>query len=122
MNHCHFSIFLNRNQTMLLTKKYLNHPNYKLDESHKTINIMLFQVLMNIVAVFLKFAIWVVLALVAVPYGVFIVLWKTFPTFTTDGSFWFWSVFSILTIIAYVILWKPLLWIVGTISALGAGN
>ncbi|SHG44676.1 hypothetical protein SAMN05444372_10632 [Flavobacterium micromati] len=83
---------------------------------------MLFQVLMNIIAVFLKFAMWVLFAVVAVPYGVFIVLWKLFPVFTNDGSFWFWSVFAVLTIIAYVILWKPILWIVGTINALGAGN
>ena len=83
---------------------------------------MLFQVLMNIVAVFLKFALWVIFALVAVPFGVFIALLKMFPIFTNDGSFWYWTVFSILIVIAYVILWKPILWIVGTISALGAGN
>ena len=77
---------------------------------------------MNIVAVFLKFALWVIFALVAVPFGVFIALLKMFPIFTNDGSFWYWTVFSILTVIAYVILWKPILWIVGTISALGAGN
>ena len=83
---------------------------------------MLFQVLMNIVAVFLKFALWVIFALVAVPFGVFIALLKMFPIFTNDGSFWYWTVFSILTVIAYIILWKPILWIVGTINALSAGN
>lgn len=83
---------------------------------------MLFQVLLNIIAGFLKFAMWVFAALVAVPYGIFMLLHKMFPVFTQDASFWFWSVFAIFTIIAYVVLWKPILWIVGTISVLGAGQ
>jgi hypothetical protein len=44
------------------------------------------------------------------------------PVFTHDNGFGFWTVFGIFTIIAYVLLWKPILWIVGTISILGAGQ
>ena len=83
---------------------------------------MLFQVLLNIIVFFLKFVMWVFAALVAVPFGIYMLLHKMFPVFTQDASFWFWSVFAILAIIAYIILWKPIFWIVGSISVLGAGQ
>ncbi len=83
---------------------------------------MLFQLLLNLIVFFLRCAIWVLVALVAIPYGIFMLLHNIFPVFTQDAGFWWWSVFSILTIIAYVVLWKPILWIVGTIGVLGAGQ
>ena len=83
---------------------------------------MLLQVLSNIIVVILKFAMWVVVAIVALPYGIFMLLQELFPLFTQDGGFWFWSLFGVLTIVAYVILWKPILWIIGTVSVLGTGH
>lgn len=82
---------------------------------------MLFQILLNIIVFLLKFVMWVFAALVAIPFGILMLLHNMFPVFTQDASFWFWSVFAILTIIAYIILWKPILWVVGVISVLGAG-
>ncbi|WP_262916159.1 hypothetical protein [Flavobacterium algicola] len=38
-----------------------------------------------------------------------------------EAGFGFWTVFSLLTILGFVILWKPILWFVGTFSALSAG-
>ena len=83
---------------------------------------MLFQVLLNIIAFLLKYVLRVVFALGAVPVGVFMFLTKVFPEFCVGLDFWFWSVFSILSIIGIVVLWKPILWIMGAISVLGAGG
>ncbi|MFH6936004.1 hypothetical protein [Flavobacterium sp. FlaQc-30] len=44
-----------------------------------------------------------------------------FPEFTLAYDFSFWVVFSILSIIGFVILWKPIVWTVGIIQTLGAG-
>jgi hypothetical protein len=83
---------------------------------------MIFQVLLNIIVFFLKCAIWVLIALVAVPYGVFMLLHTMFPVFTQDASFWFWSVFGIITIVAYVVLWKPILWLIGIFQLFGGAG
>lgn len=83
---------------------------------------MLLQVLSNIIVIILKFAIWVVVAVAAIPFGVFMLLKNLFPLFTQDAGFWFWSLFGILTVVVYVILWKPILWIIGTVSVLGTGH
>lgn len=80
---------------------------------------MLFQLLLNIIVFFIKCIAWILVGLVAIPYGVLMLLNHWFPVFTHDGSFWFWSVFGILTIVAYILLWKPLLWIVGIFQMLG---
>jgi hypothetical protein len=80
---------------------------------------MLFQVILDILIFFIKCLIWIFAGLVAIPYGILMVLNNWFPIFTHDGGFWFWSVFSILTIVAYIILWKPLLWFVGIFQLLG---
>lgn len=80
---------------------------------------MLFEILLNILAFFIKVAFRVLVAFLAIPFGVFMLLHKLFPVFSQDASFWFWSVFGILTIIAYFLLWKPILWIVGGLSVLG---
>ena len=83
---------------------------------------MLYQVLSTIIVSILKFLMWILVSIVAVPYGVFMLLQELFPIFTQDAGFWFWSVLGLITIVAYVILWKPILWVVGTISVLGAGE
>ena len=44
-----------------------------------------------------------------------------FPLFTQDGGFMFWSVFSISSIIAFIVLWKPIIWVVGILQVLGIG-
>ncbi len=83
---------------------------------------MLFQVLLDIIVFLIKYVVRVVFALAAVPFGVFMLLNKMFPVFSHDLDFWFWSVFSILTIIGFFLLWKPILWIMGALSVLGEGN
>ena len=83
---------------------------------------MLFQVLLNVIIFFIKIAVWILFALVLVPTGIFMLMQNMFPIFTQDASFWFWIVFAIITIIAYFILWKPIVWIVGVVSVLGAGQ
>ena len=80
---------------------------------------MLFQLLLNIIIFCLKFALWVLTALVAVPFGIYMLLQEMFPIFVQDSGFWFWSVFAILCVIFYLIFWKPILWVVGAISAFG---
>ena len=80
---------------------------------------MLFQVLLNIILFFVKCLVWFVFVLAAIPYGILMLLHTWFPVFVHDGGFWFWSVFGILTIIAYIVLWKPLLWVVGIFQLLG---
>ena len=83
---------------------------------------MLFQVLLNIIVFLLRMALWIIMALVVIPFGIYMLLLDQFPTFVLAYGFGFWSVFSILTIIAYVILWKPILWVVGVVGILGAGQ
>lgn len=81
---------------------------------------MLFEVLMNIVVFILKFALRFVLGLLLVPFGVFMGLVKFFPDFH-QGTWWT-IVWAVITIVAYYILWKPILWITGLSVILGAGN
>lgn len=83
---------------------------------------MLFQIILNIIVFFIKCAMWVFLAIVAIPVGAFLLLNKWFPLFSHDPGFWFWSVFGIVTIVAYVVLWKPLLWIIGIFQLLGGAG
>jgi len=70
----------------------------------------------------LNFVMWVFFAIVAIPFGAFMLLNKWFPVFSHDLGFWFWSVFGIVTIVAYVVLWKPLLWIIGIFQLLGGAG
>lgn len=70
----------------------------------------------------LNFVMWVFFAIVALPVGVALLLNKWFPVFAHDGGFWFWSVFGVITIVAYVVLWKPLLWIIGIFQLLGGAG
>ena len=70
----------------------------------------------------LSFVMWVFFVFVAIPCGVFILLNKWFPVFSHDLGFWFWSVFGIVTIVAYIVLWKPLLWIIGIFFFFGGAG
>lgn len=83
---------------------------------------MLFQVLLNIIVSLIKFVVWVLFVLAAIPFGIYMLLNELFPLFTHDAGFWFWTVFSILSIIGFVLLWKPVMWVVGVLQVLGAGQ
>jgi hypothetical protein len=83
---------------------------------------MLFQVLLNIIVSLIKFVVWVLVVLAGIPFGIYMLLNELFPLFTHDASFWFWSVFSILSVIGFVLLWKPIMWVVGVLQVLGAGQ
>jgi hypothetical protein len=82
---------------------------------------MLFQVLLDIFFFFLKCIVWFLLVLAGIPFGIFMLLNKWFPVFTQEEGFLFWSIFSILSIIGFIVLWKPIMWIVGTLQVLKAG-
>jgi hypothetical protein len=82
---------------------------------------MLFQVLLNIIVFIIKCIVWVLFVLAAIPFGIYMLLNEMFPVFTQDAGFWFWSLFSILSIIGFIVLWKPIVWIVGVLQTLGLG-
>jgi hypothetical protein len=82
---------------------------------------MLFQVLLNIIVFIIKFIVWVAFVLAAIPFGIYMLLNEYFPLFTQDGGFMFWSVFSISSIIGFIVLWKPIVWVVGVLQVLGIG-
>lgn len=82
---------------------------------------MLLQVLLNIIAFFIKCIAWIVVGFIAIPFGVYYFLLNYFRDFTLAYGFSFWAVFSILSIIGFVVLWKPIIWTVGIIQTLGAG-
>jgi len=83
---------------------------------------MLFQLILDIIVFILKMVLWVVMGLVAIPFGIYMLLQHLLPIFTHEASFWFWALFAACTLVAYYVLWKPLLWIVGVVSVLGAGQ
>ena len=83
---------------------------------------MLFELLMNFILILMKFVFRVLLALVVLPYGVFMLLKEFFPVFSLTYGFWYWTVFGIITILGYYILWRPILWISGISTILDAGN
>jgi hypothetical protein len=81
---------------------------------------MLAQIIVNFIVFLIKLAVWIVVAFLAVPIGITMALNHFFPLFVSEANFGFWTVLSLLTIVAYVIFWKPILWIVSTINILGA--
>lgn len=83
---------------------------------------MLFQLILNIIVFFLKIAMWIALAVLAIPAGIYALMNNFFPAFVEDANAWFWIIFSIIVFVAYVILWKPIIWLVGGISVLSAGQ
>lgn len=62
---------------------------------------MLFQVLLNIIVFLIKCIVWIAFVLAAIPFGIYMLLLEFFPVFTQDAGFWFWSVFSISSIIRF---------------------
>lgn len=82
---------------------------------------MLFQLLLNFIVFIIKCVVWILFVLAAIPFGIYMLLYEYFPVFAHDGGFWFWSVFSILSIIGFIVLWKPIVWIVGILQTLGLG-
>ena len=83
---------------------------------------MLFQIILNIIAFFLKIALWIAAGLLAIPFAIYYMLNEFFPSFVNEANAWFWIVFSILTFVAYFILWKPIVYIAGVVNVLGAGQ
>ena len=83
---------------------------------------MLFEVLMNFILVLAKFLLRVICTLLLLPVGIYLGLNKFFPVFTHSESVGFWIVFGLIIIVCYYILWKPILWISGITTILGAGN
>lgn len=83
---------------------------------------MLFQIILNIIAFFLKIALWIAAGLLAIPFGIYYMLNEFFPSFVNEANAWFWIVFSILTFVAYFVLWKPIVYIAGAVNVLGAGQ
>lgn len=82
---------------------------------------MLFQLLLDLIVFIIKCAVWILFVIAAIPFGIYMLLNEWFPIFTNDGGFWFWSSLSILSIIGFIILWKPIVWIIGILQALGLG-
>jgi len=82
---------------------------------------MLFQLLLNIIVFIIKCIVWILFVLAAIPFGIYMLLNEWFPIFSQDGGFWYWSVFSVLSIIGFIVLWKPIVWIVGILQTLGLG-
>lgn len=82
---------------------------------------MLFQLLLNIIVFIIKCIVWILFVLAAIPFGIYMLLNEWFPVFSQDGGFWYWSVFSVLSIIGFIVLWKPIVWIVGILQTLGLG-
>ena len=82
---------------------------------------MLFQVLLNVFFFLLKIAIWIAIALAAIPLGFFLLFSNFFPDFTSDAGFGFWLCFGIVNIIAYYFLWRPIVWTITGITVLFEG-
>lgn len=82
---------------------------------------MLFQLLLNFIVFIIKCIVWVLFVLAAIPFGIYMLMNEWFPIFTHDGGFLFWSILSVLSVIGFIVLWKPILWIVGILQALGIG-
>ena len=83
---------------------------------------MLFEIIFAIIGFFLRYVLRILMGLSLIPFGVFVLLTKIAPQFTLEMGFWFWTVFSVLTIIGFYLLWRPIVWIAGLYSILNAGN
>lgn len=82
---------------------------------------MLFQLLLDFIFFLLKIVLRIVGGLCLVPFGLYMLFLEVFTDFTNGGGFWFWSIFAIVTIVAYYILWKPIVWIAGLSSIFEIG-
>ena len=59
------------------------------------------------------------MAAAAIPYSILVLFLNLFPEFTEEAGFWFWISFVSLNVVAYFFLWKPIVWTISVISALG---
>lgn len=82
---------------------------------------MLLQALSGIIVFLLRYVLRVVVAISLIPVGVFFFLQNVFPEFSYGFDFYFWLVLGIISLVGFVLLWKPILWIMGAITVLGAG-
>ena len=82
---------------------------------------MLFQLLLNFIVFIIKCVVWILFVLAAIPFGIYMFLNEYFPVFTHEGGFLFWFVFSTSSLIGFIVLWKPITWIVGILQVLGIG-
>lgn len=83
---------------------------------------MLAEALMKIIFFFLKIAIWIAIALAVIPFGIFVLLANIIPEVAYEGGFWFWALFVPLNLVAYYFLWKPIVFVIGAITALCEGT
>lgn len=83
---------------------------------------MLFQLLLKIIAFLIKCFLWFAIVLGGIPMVIYILLLKSFPFFTHEASISFWIVFFILSIIAFLALWRPIMWLVEVLKLLGTGD
>lgn len=67
-----------------------------------------------------QIAVILIIAILFVILG--IIIYQGRSIFTQDGGFGFWTVFSILSIVGFVVLWKPIMWIVGVFQLLGGAG
>lgn len=69
----------------------------------------------------LKIAFRVAICLLFIPVGVYLLLNKLFPEFSRTADYWYIAVYTVLTIISYIVLYKPIVWIMKKITSLEAG-
>lgn len=82
---------------------------------------MILQVLLNILVLLFKLALWLLIAFAVIPFGIFVLLLNIFPDLITY-DIWFWVAFATLNVVAYYFLWKPVIWTITTITELCVGN
>lgn len=76
------------------------------------------QILLNTTTTAIKYIVWVSLVIVAIPLMIYSFLNLYFYEFTMEMGFGFWILFSVLTVIGFVILLKPIFWILEGIETL----
>ena len=76
------------------------------------------QILLNTTTTAIKYIVWVSLVIVAIPLLIYSFLNLYFYEFTMEMGFGFWILFSVLTVIGFVVLLKPVFWILEGIETL----
>ncbi|NRT10765.1 hypothetical protein [Flavobacterium sp. 14A] len=76
------------------------------------------QILLNTTTTAIKYIVWVSLVIVAIPLMIYSFLNLYFYEFTMEMGFGFWILFSVLTVIGFVVLLKPIFWILEGIETL----
>lgn len=76
------------------------------------------QILLNTTTTAIKYIVWVSLVIVAIPLMIYSFLNLYFYEFTMEMGFGFWILFSVLTVIGFVVLLKPIFWFLEGIETL----